>query len=139
MSVAPERQSVIFRDRFPVSMPLQLGIIALSGAIDKAGIDKNLIQEVICGHVNQAGAPGNTARHIAMGAELPIESFAFTVHQQCASSMRAAEVLSQEIMLGKVDIGAVVGVESMSKRPPICFSAPARDIVSMTASRFRTA
>ena len=86
-------------------------------------IDKSLIQEVIAGHVNQAGAPGNSARHISLGVELPVEAFAFTVHQQCCSSMRASELLSQEIMLGKVDIGAVVGVESMSNAPYLLFGA----------------
>jgi acetyl-CoA C-acetyltransferase len=103
--------------------PVQLGIMALKGALAKAGIDKKLVQEVVCGQVNQAGGPGNTARHIANGAELPAESFAFTVHQQCASSMRGAELLSQEIMLGKVDIGAAVGVESMSNAPYLLFGA----------------
>ena len=103
--------------------PVQLGIVALKGAIAKAGIDKNLVQEVICGQCNQAGSPGNTARHVAMGAELAVESFAFTVHQQCASSMRGSELLSQEIMLGKIDIGAVVGVESMSNAPYLMFGA----------------
>lgn len=102
---------------------VQLGIFALKGAIEKSGLDRNLIQEVICGHVNQCGAPGNSARHIALGAGLPIESFAFTVHQQCASSMRAAELLSQEIMLGKIDAGAVVGVESMSNAPYLLMNA----------------
>jgi acetyl-CoA C-acetyltransferase len=103
--------------------PVQLGILALNGAISKAGIDKKTIQEVICGLCNQAGAPGNAARHIALGAELPVESFALTVHQQCASSMRASELLSQEIMLGKIDIGAAVGVESMSNAPYLLFGA----------------
>lgn len=103
--------------------PVALGVAALKGAIAKAGIDKNLIVEVVAGQCNQAGSPGNTARHIAMGAELPAESFAFTVHQQCASSMRGSELLSQEIMLGKIDVGAVVGVESMSNAPYLLFGA----------------
>ena len=103
--------------------PVQLGITVLKAAIAKAGIDKSLVQEVVAGQCNQAGAPGNSARHIALGAELPVESFAFTVHQQCPSSMRASELLSQEIMLGKVDIGAVVGVESMSNAPYLLFGA----------------
>lgn len=103
--------------------PVQLGVIALKGAIAKAGIDKELIQEVVCGQCNQAGSPGNTGRHVALGAELPAESFAFTVHQQCASSMRAAELVSQEIMLEKIDVGAVVGVESMSNAPYLLFGA----------------
>ncbi len=103
--------------------PVQLGVFALNGAIEKAGVDKSVIKEVVAGQCNQAGAPGNTARHIAMRAELPIESFAFTVHQQCASSMRASELLSQEIMLGKIDVGAVVGVESMSNAPYLLMGA----------------
>ena len=103
--------------------PIQLGLAALNGAIDKAGIDKKLVEEVIAGQCNQAGGPGNTARHIALQAGLPVESFAFTVHQQCPSSMRASELLSQEIMLGKIDIGAVVGVECMSGAPYLLFGA----------------
>jgi len=103
--------------------PVQLGVTVLKAAIAKAGIDKNLVQEVIAGQCNQAGAAGNSARHIALGVELPVESFAFTVHQQCPSSMRASELLSQEIMLGKIDIGAVVGIESMSNAPYLLFGA----------------
>ena len=103
--------------------PVKLGVTALNAAIAKAGIDKNLVQEVVAGQCNQAGAPGNSARHIALGAELPVESFAFTVHQQCPSSMRASELLSQEIMLGKIDVGAVVGIESMSNAPYLLFGA----------------
>jgi len=103
--------------------PVQLGVTVLNAAIAKAGIDKNLVQEVVAGQCNQAGAPGNSARHIALGAELPVESFAFTVHQQCPSSMRASELLAQEIMLGKIDIGAAVGIESMSNAPYLLFGA----------------
>lgn len=103
--------------------PIQLGIIALNGALSKTGIDRNLIQEVICGHCCQAGGPGNPARHIALGAQLPAESFAFTVQQQCASSMRASELISQEIMLGKIDVGVAVGIESMSNAPYLLFGA----------------
>jgi acetyl-CoA C-acetyltransferase len=103
--------------------PVELGVFALKGAIEKTGVDINAIQEVIAGQCNQAGAPGNSARHIAIRAGVPIESFAFTVHQQCASSMRASELLSQEIMLGKIDIGAVVGIESMSNAPYLMFGA----------------
>ena len=102
---------------------IDLGVFALKGAIEKAGIDKGVLQEVIAGQCNQAGSPGNSARHIAMHADLAIESFAFTVHQQCASSMRASELLCQEIMLGKIDCGVAVGIESMSNAPYLLFGA----------------
>ena len=103
--------------------PVELGMAVVNAAVEKAGMDKADIQELVCGQCNQAGSPGNTARHIAIGAGLPAESFAFTVHQQCASSMRGAELLAQEIMLGKVDAGVAVGVESMSNAPYLLMGA----------------
>lgn len=103
--------------------PVDLGVFALKGALEKAGLDAGLIEEVIAGHCNQAASPGNSARHVALKSGCSIESAAFTVHQQCASSMRAADLLSQEIMLGKIEVGAVVGVESMTNTPYYLYSA----------------
>ena len=103
--------------------PVQLGVTVLKAAIAKAGIDKNMIQEGVAGDGNPAGAPGKSGRHYAVGQDTPGGSFAFTVHQQCCSSMRGADLLSQEIMLGKIDIGAIVGIESMSNAPYLLFGA----------------
>jgi acetyl-CoA C-acetyltransferase len=97
--------------------PVDLGIIALKAALEKSGVSAGLIEEVVGGHCNQSSSPGNSARLIALGAGCPIESTAVTVHQQCPSSMRAAEVCSQQIMLGKIEVGATVGVESMTNTP----------------------
>jgi acetyl-CoA C-acetyltransferase len=96
---------------------IDLGVTALKGASGKAGVDAGMIQEVVAGQCNQASVAGNSARHIALKSGCPVESAAFTVHQQCASSMRGAELISQDIMLGKIDAGAAVGVESMSNAP----------------------
>jgi len=103
--------------------PVELGAIALKGAMEKIGLDAALIQEVVAGQCNQSSSPGNSARHIALNAGCAVESAAFTVHQQCASSMRAAELVSQEIALGKIDIGACVGIESMSNTPYYLYGA----------------
>lgn len=97
--------------------PVDLGIIALKAALEKSGVSADLIEEIVCGHCNQSSAPGNSARLIALGAGCPIESTAVTVHQQCPSSMRAAEICAQQIMLGKIEVGATVGVESMTNTP----------------------
>lgn len=43
--------------------PVQLGVTVLKAAIARAGIEKNLVQEVVAGQCNQAGSPGNTASH----------------------------------------------------------------------------
>ncbi len=103
--------------------PVDLGVMALKGALEKSGVAASAIQEVIGGHCNQASSPGNSARHVALKAGCPVASGAFTVHQQCASSMRAAELLSQQIMLGKIDTGAVVGIESMTNTPYYLYGA----------------
>lgn len=96
---------------------VDLGIIALKAAIDKAGIKPEVIEEVATGHVYQAGCKGNPSRQITIGAGCPVETVSVTVNQQCPSSMRALEMISQEIMLGKIDVGAAVGIESMTNIP----------------------
>jgi acetyl-CoA C-acetyltransferase len=96
---------------------VELGIAALNAAIAKAGIEPAQIEEVAAGQVYQAGCLGNPARQVTLGVGCPVETVALTVNQQCPSSMRCTEIISQEIMLGKIDIGAVVGMESMSNIP----------------------
>ncbi len=101
----------------------ELGVLALKGTIDKFGIDPNLIEEVIGGQCNQYGSPGNSARWVTLKAGLPVETVSTTVHQQCPSSMRAADILAQEIMLGRIGVAAAVGYESMSNAPYLLFGA----------------
>lgn len=96
---------------------VDLGVIALKEAIQKLGIDPSLIEEVVGGHIYQAGCKGNTARQVAIGASCSVQTVASTINQQCASSLRATEILAQQIMLGKVDVGAAVGYESMTNVP----------------------
>ncbi|NPV93189.1 MAG: thiolase family protein [Firmicutes bacterium] len=102
---------------------IDLGVFALKGAMAKAGIKPEMIEEVVAGHCLQAAEPGNTARHVTIKSGIPVECVSMTVNQQCPSSMRATEVISQEIMLGKIDIGASVGYESMSNAPYLILNA----------------
>ncbi|WP_416826293.1 thiolase family protein [Ectobacillus polymachus] len=96
---------------------VDLGVTALKAAISKAGVNPDQIEEVVGGHIYQAGCKGNTARQVALGANCSVQTVASTINQQCASSLRATEILAQEIMLGKVDVGAAVGYESMTNVP----------------------
>ncbi|HHY28919.1 MAG TPA: thiolase family protein [Desulfitobacterium dehalogenans] len=102
---------------------VDLGILALKGALEKAKLEPSQIEEVIAGQVYQAGCKGNTARQVAMGAGCPVETVAATINQQCPSSMRATEMVSQEIMLGKIHMGAAVGIESMTNVPYLLLKA----------------
>lgn len=96
---------------------VDLGVLALKGTMEKIQLKPDLIEEVVAGHCIQSACKGNTGRQVALGAGCAIETVAVTVNQMCPSSMRATEILAQEIQLGKVEIGAVVGMESMTNAP----------------------
>ncbi|NLF44656.1 MAG: thiolase family protein [Syntrophomonadaceae bacterium] len=99
--------------------PVELGEIVFNAALAKAGIKGEMVESLLAGHVGQAASPGNSARLISLACGMPFDSAAVTIHQQCPSSLRAAEICAQEIMLGKVDIGATVGIESQTNTPYI--------------------
>ena len=102
---------------------VDLGVIALKEAIKAAGIDATLVEEVVCGNPDMAGAKSNPGRQIAVHAGCGWDTVACTVNMQCVSSMRAAEIMYQELLLGKVEVGAVVGCASMSNIPYLIMGA----------------
>jgi acetyl-CoA C-acetyltransferase len=102
---------------------VELGIIAVKSAMEKAGIKPEQVDELVAGHCLQAGCKGNTGRQVALGAGCRVESTACTVTQLCPASMRAAEIASHQIMLGKHDIQLVAGYESMSNAPYMSLKA----------------
>ena len=102
---------------------IDLGVKVLKAAMEKASIDPKLIEEVVCGNPDMAGAKSNPGRQIAVHAGCPWETVACTINQQCVSSLRAAEIMYHELLLGKVEVGAVVGCASMSNIPYLLMGA----------------
>jgi acetyl-CoA C-acetyltransferase len=100
----------------------KLGAIAIKGAIEKAGIDPNLVQDVLMGCVLQANLGQAPARQASMLAGLPANVNCTTINKVCASGMKAIMNGAQSIMLGDADIVIAGGMESMSQVP---FYAPA--------------
>jgi acetyl-CoA C-acetyltransferase len=96
---------------------VETGALALKAAMEKVNLDPNLVEEVVCGNPDMAGQKSNPGRQVAIHAGCSWETVACTVNQQCVSSLRAAEIMYQEILLGKVEIGAAVGAASMSNIP----------------------
>lgn len=95
----------------------QLGAIAIKGAINKAGIDGALVNEVLMGCVIQANIGQAPARQAAKFAGLPDSVIATTVNKVCASGMKAITQGAQAILLGDADIVVAGGMESMSNVP----------------------
>lgn len=99
-----------------VSAP-QLGATAIKGALNKINLDGNRVDEVIMGHVVQAGTGQAPARQASKYAGLPDSVIATTVNKVCASGMKAVSLAAQAIQLGDAEIVVAGGMESMSQIP----------------------
>jgi acetyl-CoA C-acetyltransferase len=95
----------------------QLGGIVIKGAIEKAGIRPDQVNEVLMGSVIQANLGQAPARQAAKFAGLPNEVICTTVNKVCASGMKAIAQGAQSILLGDADIIVAGGMESMSNVP----------------------
>jgi acetyl-CoA C-acetyltransferase len=96
---------------------IQLGAIAIKGALQKAQLDPKLVQEVFIGNVVSAGLGQAPATQIAAAAGLGFEIPCTTVNKVCASGMKAVMFGAQSIMLGHNDVVIAGGTESMSNIP----------------------
>jgi len=95
----------------------QLGASAIKGALAKAGIGAEQVQDVLMGCVIQANLGQAPARQAAKFAGLPNEVNCTTVNKVCASGMKAIAQAAQSIALGDADIVIAGGMESMSNIP----------------------
>ncbi|HWP97490.1 MAG TPA: thiolase family protein [Syntrophomonadaceae bacterium] len=96
---------------------IELGVVVAQEAIKRAGINPEIIQEIVMGEVYPHMQGSLPARQVGMKAGLPVSSNACNVNQNCASGMRALDVAVSHIQLGKNDVALVVGVESMTNAP----------------------
>ncbi len=95
----------------------KLGATAIKGAIDKAKIDPNLVEEVFMGNVLQANLGQAPARQAAIFAGLSQEVPATTINKVCASGMKALSLATQSILAGDNAIVIAGGMENMSMAP----------------------
>lgn len=95
----------------------QLGAFAIKGALERAGVKPEQVQDVLMGSVIQANLGQAPARQAAKFAGLPNEVNCTTVNKVCASGMKAISQAAQSIALGDADIVVAGGMESMSNVP----------------------
>ena len=94
-----------------------LGGIAFKAALEKAGLDSKLVQELFVGNVIAAGLGQAPATQVAANAGLGFNIPCTLVNKVCASGMKAVMFGAQSIMLGHNDIVLAGGMESMSNIP----------------------
>ena len=99
-----------------VSAP-QLGATAITGALDRAGVQKDQVDEVILGNVVTAGEGQAPARQAALGAGLPESVACMTINKVCGSGMKAVMLADQAIRAGDAQVVVAGGMENMSQAP----------------------
>lgn len=96
---------------------VDLGVVAARAAIERAGIDTSLIDEVIMGNVVQAGNGQNPARQVALRAGLPESVGALTINKVCGSGLKSVMLAANGIKLGEINVAVAGGMESMTAAP----------------------
>jgi acetyl-CoA acyltransferase len=101
--------------------PEELAMTAVREAIARApGLDPAQVEDLILGCAMPEGAQGlNIARHVALGAGLPVATSAMTVNRFCASGLQALALASQSVASGTTEVAVAGGLESMSFVPMI--------------------
>jgi len=98
--------------------PDDLAAIAISAAVERAGIDREEIEDVYFGCANQAGEDNrNVARMAVLLAELPESVAGVTLNRLCASGLAAVVSACHAVVVGDGDLFVAGGVESMSRAP----------------------
>ena len=99
-----------------VSAP-ELGAISIKGALDKINLDPKEVNEVLMGHVVQAGVGQAPARQAALKAGIPEHVPCTTVNKVCSSGMKSIMQAAQSIALGDNEVVIAGGMENMSLIP----------------------
>ncbi len=97
----------------------ELGRIAIGAALDRAGIGREEVSEVIMGQILGAGEGQNPARQASIAAGIPVQAPAWGVNQLCGSGLRSVALGFQAIMNGDSTIVVAGGQESMSQAPHV--------------------
>lgn len=103
----------------------QLGSIAIKGALEKAGLTGEQIDEVIMGLVLSGGMGQAPARQAALGAGIPNSVPCLTINKVCGSGMKAVMLAGQAIRLGDSSVVVAGGMESMTNAPYVLDKARA--------------
>src|SRR5215208_4594366 len=97
----------------------ELGKLAIKAALERAGIEGELVSEVIMGQILTAGQGQNPARQASVAAGVPVQIPAWGVNQLCGSGLRAVALGYQAIVNGDSEIVVAGGQESMSMAPHV--------------------
>ena len=94
-----------------------LGGVAIRASVERAGINPELVTEVLFGNCLMAGQGQAPARQAAFKGGLPKSAGAVTLSKMCGSGMRAAMFAHDMLVAGSHDVLVAGGMESMTNAP----------------------
>jgi len=98
----------------------ELGIIAAKGALERSGVDPNLIDQIVIGNVIQSSKDAiYLPRHIGLKVGVPIETPALAVNRLCGSGFQAIVTAAEMLLLGDGQIALAGGAENMTQSPHV--------------------
>lgn len=95
----------------------KLGAVVIEAAVQRAGIEKEAVNEVIMGMVLPCGYGQNPARQAALMADMPLAAECITVNKVCGSALKSVMLAAQAIQVGDADVVVAGGMENMSMAP----------------------
>lgn len=106
-----------FQGDFASLTAAELGAVAIKGAVERAGLSAEAVQEVMMGCVLPAGQGQAPARQAALGADLPLSAGCTTVNKMCGSGMKATMLAHDLLVAGTNQVMIAGGMESMTNAP----------------------
>lgn len=106
-----------FQETLSTIPAVELGGVAIAAAIERAGLDGALVDEVLMGNVISAGEGQAPARQATLKGGLPPTVGATTLNKVCGSGLKAVMMGAQAIKAGDAEIIVAGGMENMSLGP----------------------
>ena len=106
-----------FQGDFSSKSANDLGAVAIAAAVERSGVDKNLVEHVYFGNCLMAGQGQAPARQAAIKAGLPLSAGAVTLSKMCGSAMQTTIFAHDTLLAGSADVIVAGGMESMTNAP----------------------
>lgn len=102
---------------FKDTHPTDLLCACLEAVIERSGVSKALVEDIVVGNVLAPGGFANQARQASFIAGFPETTSVTTTNRQCSSGLQATSIVASAIASGFYEVGIAAGVESMTQTP----------------------
>ncbi len=96
---------------------VEMGAAVARAVLERAGIARDVVDQVIVGNILQAGQGMNPSRQVGIKAGIPVGAPAMTLNRMCGSGLQAVVSAGHEVALGEAEVVLAGGIENMDQAP----------------------